>query len=168
MVKPKKQMTTLDKIKSVLGLEKSVGTDSIEQLPMIGGASPFPNIEAPSGLKQETRSMENARRDLEQQGHRRHLGIPVHAKERSNDEPLSMEQSPELEAASGLMQNPLLDSQRFDGYDPNVNPSTIDNPDARREFDNERRNQEQEKQLRLGLSPGNTRKFNPKLVPDGF
>lgn len=60
--------------------------------------------------------MENARRDKEQSGHRG-LGISVHARERVNDEPLSMEQSLEAQNSSSLMSNPLLDSQRFDGID---------------------------------------------------
>jgi len=163
MAKPKKN-STLDKIRSVLGIVESPSDTFVST--QIGGR--FPEIQAPSGFKQETRAMENARRDLEQSGHRRHLGIPVHSVERSNDEPLSFEQSMDAEASSSLMQNPLLDTQRFDGYDPNVNPSTIDNPDARREFDNERRRQEQEKQLRLGLSPNNAKKFKPKMTPSGY
>jgi hypothetical protein len=168
MAKQKKQGSTIDRIKSALGLKQPGPKDFDQNLPTIGFGSKLPDVQAPSRLKNETRGMENARRDLEQQGHRRHLQIRVHARERLNDEPLSLEQSVELEAASSLMQNPLLDSQRFDGYDPNVNPSTIDNPDARREFDNERRKQEQEKQLRLGLSPNNAKKFKPKFTPSGY
>lgn len=163
MAKAKKQ-STLEKIRSVLGITTPQQETLIST--QVGGR--FPEIQAPSVFKHETRSMENARRDLEQSGHRRHLGIPVHAVERSNDEPLTFEQSMDAEASSSLMQNPLLDTQRFDGYDPNVNPSAIDNPDARREFDNERRRQEQEKQLRLGLSPNNAKKFKPKMTPSGY
>lgn len=122
---------------------------------------------APSTFKQETRVMENARRDLEQTGHRR-LGIAVHARERINDEPLSLEQGIDAEAASSLMQNPLLDNQRFDGVDPNVNPVPAMNTAARTEFDNIKREQELEKQLRLGLSPDNAKRFNAKPTPRGY
>lgn len=126
-----------------------------------------PAIEAPSTFKEETRVMENARKDLEQTGHRR-LGISVHARERVNDEPLSLEQSVDAEASSSLLQNPLLDNQRFDGIDPNVNPAPAMNTDARTEFDNIKREQELQKQLRLGLSPDNAKRFNAKPTPRGY
>ena len=122
---------------------------------------------APSTFKEETRVMENARRDLEQSGHRR-LGISVHARERINDEPLSLEQGIEAEAASSLLQNPLLDNQRFDGVDPNVNPVPAMNTAARTEYDNIQREQELQKQLRLGLSPDNAKRFNAKPTPRGY
>ena len=57
--------------------------------------------------------------------------------------------------------------QRFDGIDPSVNPAPALNTAARTEFDNIKREQEMEKQLRLGLIPGNTKKFNPKFTPGG-
>ena len=129
-----------------------------------GGSRTF---NSPSTFKQETRVMENARRDLEQTGHRR-LGIAVHARERINDEPLSLEQGMEAQAASSLMQNPLLDNQRFDGADPNVNPVPAMNMAAQTEFENIKREQELKKQLRLGLSPDNAKRFNAKPTPRGY
>ena len=123
--------------------------------PMIGKSTP------PSRFVKETRAMENRRRDLEQAGHRK-FGIKVNALERINDEQPAPEEG--LELQSGIESNPLLaDNQRFDGIDPNVNPEPALNSDARREFDNQRREQEMEKQLRLGNIPQMGRQFNPRL-----
>ena len=114
----------------------------------------------PSRYSEETKAMQNARRDLEQAGHRK-FGVKVHALERINDETPTPEAS--LEAQSSIEMNPLLaDNQRFDGIDPTVNPEPALNTDARREFDNERREQEMEKQLRLGNMPQMGRQFNPR------
>jgi hypothetical protein len=114
----------------------------------------------PSRYVQETKAMENMRRDKEQAGHRK-FGIKVHALERINDETPAPEAG--LDIQSGIEANPLLaDNQRFDGIDPNVNPEPALNSEARREFDNQRREQEMEKQLRLGNMPQMGRQFNPK------
>lgn len=114
----------------------------------------------PSRYAEETKAMDNARRDQEQSGHRK-LGVKVHALERIADEQPSPEEG--LEVQSGIEINPLLaDNQRFDGIDPTVNPEPALNTDARREFDNERREQEMEKQLRLGNMPQMGRQFNPR------
>nr|WP_242601952.1 hypothetical protein [Legionella yabuuchiae] len=101
-----------------------------------------------SYLVDETRDMERSRRILEQQGHRRHARVNAreHA-ERHHDN------APEGELQNNILQNPWLDSQRFDGVDPNLNPEPPLNTEARREFDNQRREQELEKQLRLGHMP---------------
>lgn len=101
-----------------------------------------------SFLVEETRSMERQRRLQEQQGHR-HLAR-VNAKEHPEHEQAA---APEGEFQNDIQQNPWLDSQRFDGIDPNLNPEPPLNSAARREYDNQRREQEMEKQLRLGNMP---------------
>lgn len=100
-----------------------------------------------SFLVEGTRSMERQRRVMEQEGHRKFAR--VNAKER-RDEP---DVSPEGELQNNINQHPWLDSPRFDGIDPGLNPEPPLNSEARREFDNERREQEMEKQLRLGNMP---------------
>lgn len=115
---------------------------------------------ASSYLVEETWSMERQRRLLEQEGHR-HLA-KVHAREHPEEDP-SSRPAPEGELQNNILQNPWLDSQRFDGIDPNLNPEPPLNTEARREFDNERREQEMEKQLRLGNMP----KFSTAPKPHG-
>lgn len=109
-------------------------------------------------LVNETKAMERRRRLAEQQGERQLA--PVKAREHSDKEP---QNSPEGELQNSILQHPELDSQRFDGVDTNLNPEPALNTDARREFDNEKRNQEQEKQLRLGNMP----KFSTAPTPRG-
>ena len=112
-----------------------------------------------SMLIEETKTMERARRLAEQQGHR--VLARVNAREHGNeDEKIS---SPEGELQNNILQHPALDSQRFDGIDPNLNPEPPLNTAARREYDNEKRDQEQEKQLRLGNMP----KFSTAPTPRG-
>jgi DNA-nicking Smr family endonuclease len=109
-------------------------------------------------LVSETKAMERRRRLAEQQGERQLA--PVKAREHSDQEPQS---GPEGELQNSILQHPQLDSQRFDGIDPNLNPEPPLNTDARREFDNEKREQDQEKQLRLGNMP----KFTTAPTPRG-
>jgi hypothetical protein len=97
----------------------------------------------------ETKAMERSRRLMEQQGERRLASVK--ARDHSNEE--HMEQSPEGELQNNILQHPELASQRFDGIDPNLNPEPPLNTEARREYDNEKREQEKEKQLRLGNMP---------------
>lgn len=123
----------------------------------IGRLNPF---ETQSILVDETTSMENGRRELEQRGHRRFA--TVHARERSDFE---VSADNELAAQAGPKEHPFLSSQRFDGIDPSLNPAPDIGTEARREFDNERRNQEQEKQYRLGNMPTNSRKYTPEFKP---
>ncbi|MGL5743163.1 MAG: Smr/MutS family protein [Legionella sp.] len=106
-----------------------------------------------SFLVAETKAMERQRRLAEQQGERRIA--QVKAREHSD---IEASPGPEGELQNSILQHPELDSQRFDGIDSPLNPEPALNTDARREYDNERRNQEQEKQLRLGNMP----KFTPK------
>lgn len=102
-----------------------------------------------SFLVDETKAMERRRRGAEQAG-QRPLGI-VNSREHSDED--RPNPGPEGELQNDMLQHPDLNSQRFDGIDPNLNPEPPLNSDARREFDNEKRNQEQEKQLRLGNMP---------------
>lgn len=100
-------------------------------------------------LIEDTKAMERSRRLMEQQGERKLASVK--ARDHSNDE--HMEQSPEGELQNNILQHPELASQRFDGVDPNLNPEPPLNTEARREFDNEKREQDKEKQLRLGNMP---------------
>ncbi len=115
-----------------------------------------------SYLADDTQLMERQRRIHEQDGHRRYA--KVHAREHTNQENVSPEHSLEGQAQNNILQNPWLNSQRFDGIDPNLNPEPPLNTEARREFDNERRQQEMEKQLRLGNVP----RISPAPKPQGF
>ena len=115
---------------------------------------------AGSILVDETRTMDRQRRIAEQDGHRRLA--KVHAREH-NEEQQQQQPAPEGEMQNNILQNPWLDSQRFDGVDPNLNPEPPLNTAARREYDNERREQEMEKQLRLGNMP----KFSIAPKPQG-
>lgn len=111
-----------------------------------------------SFLVAETKAMERRRRLAEQQGERNIA--PVKAREHSDVE---ASPSPEGELQNNILQHPVLDNQRFDGIDPNLNPEPPLNSEARREFDNEKREQEKEKQLRLGNMP----KFTSAPTPRG-
>lgn len=116
-------------------------TDLPDQLPAGKRSASF--------LVDETRTMERQRRLSEQQGHRRLAKVNA----REHHEKQQQQAALEGELQNNIMQNPWLDSQRFDGVDPNLNPEPPLNTEARREFDNERREQEMEKQLRLGNMP---------------
>ncbi|MDP1601936.1 MAG: hypothetical protein Q8M03_01585 [Legionella sp.] len=101
-----------------------------------------------SFLADETDSMDRKRRLVEQDGHRQLARVNARAHNENDEQP-----APEGELQNSILQHPWLDAQRFDGIDPNLNPEPPLNTDARREFDNERREQEMEKQLRLGNMP---------------
>lgn len=119
-------------------------TDSRGVLPPI---EPPPKAGSSSLLVEETWTMERQRRQAEQQQHRKLA--KVHAREHKEEQ----QASPEEAAQNGMLQHPYLDSQRNDGIDPGLNPEPPLNTEARREYDNERREQEMEKQLRLGNMP---------------
>ncbi len=112
-----------------------------------------------SFLVEETKSMERKRRLQEQDGERRFARVNARAHADTEVSGNYLEEA----AENGMLQHPELDNQRFDGIDPSVNPAPGLNDKARMEFDNERRNQEQEKQLRLGNMP----KFNKAPTPRG-
>lgn len=113
-----------------------------------------------SYLVDDTPGMDRVRRLAEQDGHRRLA--KVHAREHHE---LSQQQepAPEGELQNSILQNPWLDSQRFDGVDTNLNPAPALNSEAKREFDSERQQQEMEKQLRLGNAP----RFSMAPKPQG-
>ena len=125
----------------------------------VGTLNPFE--QGGSILVDETVAMENNRRQLEQRGHRRYG--TVHAGKDRSEHQHSAEN--ELGATAGPKEHPYLDSQRFDGIDPSLSPAPDIGTEARREFDNERRNQEQEKQYRLGNMPTYSRKNTPEYKP---
>lgn len=113
-----------------------------------------------SFLIEDTQAMERRRRLMEQDGERRIARVNA----RSHPETEATTGNYLEEAAeNGMLQHPNLDSQRFDGIDPSVNPAPNLNGEARMNYDNERRNQEQEKQLRLGNMP----KFGKAPTPGG-
>jgi ssDNA-binding Zn-finger/Zn-ribbon topoisomerase 1 len=112
-------------------------------------------------LIDETETMERERRLAEQAGHRKRAR--VHAREHHERQEVRQQQGLEGELQNNILQHPALNTQRFDGIDPSVNPEPALNTEARREFDNERREQEKEKQLRLGNMP----KFSTAPKPQG-
>lgn len=93
--------------------------------------------------------MERQRRIAEQQ--QLSKLAKVHAREHGDED--NKPPAPEEAMQNGILQHPYLDSQRNDGIDPGLNPEPPLNTEARREYDNERREQEMEKQLRLGNMP---------------
>lgn len=119
----------------------------------------LPDAGDDSLLVEETKGMENQRRLAEQDGLSRKLGNKINQRERTDETP---EAGNEL-GMQGPKEHPFLQSQRFDGVDPNVSPAPDVGTDARREFDNEKREQEKEKQLRLGNMP--TPSSAPKPEP---
>lgn len=112
-------------------------------------------------LVEETASMERQRRLNEQAGHRRYARVNARAHHEAQS---SNTLAAEGELQNNILQNPWLNTQRFDGIDPNLNPEPPLNSEARREFDNQRREQEMEKQLRLGSAP----RFTTAPKPQGF
>lgn len=113
-------------------------------------------------LAEDTVTLDRQRRLLEQDGHR-HFAR-VHAREHPPEQAQQQNLGHEGGMQNNILQNPWLNSQRFDGIDPNLNPEPPLNTEARREFDNERREQEMEKQLRLGNVP----RVSPAPKPQGF
>lgn len=111
-------------------------------------------------LVEETQAMENERRLLEQQGMRRYGQVsqrPRTELEHTADNTLTQ--------GVGPKEHPFLSSQRYQGVEPNLSPEPEIGTEARRQFDNDRREQEQEKQYRLGNMPQKGRKFNPEFRP---
>ena len=143
----------------------STESDKSKQLPVKSGDISLPDAgravpkgkEKASYLVDETMSMERQRRLKEQQGHRR-LGR-VNAREHGSED--NRPRGNALEAGNeGPLQHPDLNTPRFDGVDQTLNPEYL-SPEARREFDNQKRQQDMEKQLRLGNMP----KFNSAPKP---
>lgn len=119
------------------------------------------HIDLPGALRDETRLMEIRQRELEQSGHRQYGR--VNAREKDPNEP---RQGNEMGMGNNnIKQHPLLQNQRFDGVDSNLNPAPPDNPDALAQFENERQEQERQKQLRLGNELKKRRDYQPGMTP---
>ena len=107
-------------------------------------------------LVEETEFMQYERRGLEQQVERQLASVEERRKpQRKADGPGPGQQEK-------MKQHPLLDSQRFDGIDPSLNPAPFGNQEAMIQFENERREQEMDKQLRLGNMPKMGRSMTPE------
>jgi hypothetical protein len=118
--------------------------------------------DAPGGdsfLLPETWLMDRMRRLQEQDGHRQFANVNV--RDHGDVEPKAQAGMSEG-VDNGMLANPWLNSQRFDGIDPSLNPAPPLNTEARREFDNEKNRQEMEKQLRLGNMPQMSRAPRPQ------
>ncbi len=114
-------------------------------------------------LAEDTTALDRQRRLLEQEGHRNYARVNARAHpEQSETAQQNLAQEGGMQ--NNILQNPWLNNQRFDGIDSNLNPEPPLNTEARREFDNERREQEMEKQLRLGNVP----RVSPAPKPQGF
>ena len=70
-----------------------------------------------SYLVDETGTMERERRLDEQKGHRKFARV----NEREHREEQQISTAPEGDLQNSILQHPALDSQRFDGVDPNLN-----------------------------------------------
>jgi len=106
-------------------------------------------------LVEETEYMQYERRGLEQQIERQLASVEERKKPQRKESNGPGEQEK-------MKQHPLLDSQRFDGIDPSLNPAPFGNQEAMIEFENERREQNLEKQLRLGNMPKMGRNMTPE------
>lgn len=111
-----------------------------------------------SYLVDDTDSMDRARRLMEQEVLRQQA--KVHARAHNENEP---QNTPEGDLQNSIKQHPSarLNSQRYDGIDPNLNPEPPLNTDARREYDNAEREQLQKK-LDLGLTPKHSSTPTPR------
>ncbi|MCC5792387.1 MAG: hypothetical protein JJT82_07260 [Legionellaceae bacterium] len=115
--------------------------------------------ERSSRLQEESRQMEWERRLDEQQGHRAHLRVPVQeARE------VSVHEGPEEGYDNQIARHPWLEKQIFDGAHADMIVVPPDDPEARREFDNELRKQHQ---LRLENQKQNQPGFHPLPRPGG-
>lgn len=110
-------------------------------------------------LVEETEFMQYERRGLEQQVERQFATVEERKK------PQRQEGNTPGGTQDKMKQHPLLDSQRFDGIDPSLNPAPFGNQEAMIEFENERREQEKEKQLRLGNMPKMGHSMTPEFRP---
>ena len=109
-------------------------------------------------LVEETEQMNYERRGLEQQIERQLARVEERRKpKRDNNSGPGVQEK--------MKQHPLLDSQRFDGIDPNLNPAPFGNQEAMIEFENQQREQKLEQQLRLGNMPKMGRSNVPELRP---
>jgi hypothetical protein len=109
-------------------------------------------------LVEDTESMERKRRRNVQDWLRRRFAS-VHAREHP-DEVTGNYFEEALD--NGIEQHPDLNSPLYDGRDPTVNSLPNVGSENRTKFENERRDQEQEKQNRLGYMPGFKNTIRPR------
>jgi hypothetical protein len=103
-----------------------------------------------SYLADESFLMEQEQRATAQQGHRQYAKVNVV----EHTEPRQSAQEGEYQ--NNIKQNPYLDSQRFDGTDPNESQVPALNTEARTEYDNALREQHQLKHSlmpKMGTAP---------------
>ena len=94
-------------------------------------------------LVKDTSTMEDRRRLKEQDGHLR-WGAHMNKRNRPDDR-ASSAPDPEQAEENGIAEHPLLNTPRYDGIDPDLNPLPPLNTEARREMENELRLQHQKK-----------------------
>ena len=112
-------------------------------------------------LPDEKESMERKRRKKVQDSLRQHLEVVVHAREHPEGEQKST--GNDLHQNNALDHPKLVERQDKDGLPPKLSDLPPADPEARRDFDNEKNKQDQEKQLRLGNMP----KFTTAPRPGG-
>lgn len=138
---------------------KSPRTDPVDSQPdsgsvssSEGSTSKTPNSKkTDSYLSEESKIMSNQRREIEQKSERQ-FGRVIE-KKHSDEE----QNNPEGDLQNDIPPHPWLQSQRVDGADPDVSPAPPLNTEARREYDNALRLQNQlrnEKRMEDMPQPG--------------
>jgi hypothetical protein len=126
-----------------------------------GFPSPFGRGHGEGVLHKETKSMENLRREREQQGERS-LGARVISREKSDHIP----QGNDLQSQNQMLNHPVLEErQDLDGYDPSVSPLPPANSEAHQKYEEAKKQQQEELQMRLGLTPGASKKYDTTPRP---
>lgn len=132
--------------------KSSIARAQAESPSVLGKRKREPSDDEPSILKDETAKMARQQQAMIQLGERKFA--PVIADE--YEEQLVEQQTPEEGLSQGnVNQHPaLINRQDLDGgYDPKVSPLPWANDRNRLKHENERREQELEHQMRLGLAP---------------
>lgn len=125
----------------------------------LNSTSDWPPKGPDSFLREESFSMEMQRRESEQQGQRKLA--KVHVKE--HEEPPAETLGNEGKLENDIREHPMFAlNQRFDGVDKTNTPVPALDPESKTKFENEKREQEKEKQLRLGNMPQFGNKYTPK------
>lgn len=101
-------------------------------------------------LVPQTKAMEDFRRLEEQEGLRKLTQAKIHARDREQ----VYLSTPEGELQNDIMQHPLLaERQQFDGVDIPLSQLPYMNRDAKTKYENAKREQQLELQMRLGHMP---------------
>lgn len=153
---PKKKFHSINPLSRLLGRKRAQSPmDRIKDgAPSVlgkRGREPSPEDDQ-SDLKDETAKMAWQLLELVQQGERKYARVIAEV----HEEQLTQQQAPEEGLTQGNMnQHPeLINRQDLDGgYDPKVSPLPWANDRNRTKMENERREQELELQMRLGLAP---------------